>query len=127
MWVASDITSAVCSWGLEATIAVVGEQDSPWPTLSVHPQNGEPVEARENVKCPQGWHVKKNWAVELNHAVDNEGQSSGQRLRAAGPGTASGQAVGWDRPAFLGVLSLQRAGPPPLPQTWAPALRQGTC
>eukprot|EP00069_Balaena_mysticetus_P010425 bmy_06890T0 len=29
--------------------------------------NGEPVEARENVKCPQGWHAK-NWAVELNHA-----------------------------------------------------------
>ena len=35
------------------------------------------MEAREIVQCPQGWHVKQTWAVELNHAVDNEGQSSG--------------------------------------------------
>lgn len=33
------------------------------------------MEAPENVKCPQGWHFKKNWIVELNHAVDSEGQS----------------------------------------------------
>lgn len=32
------------------------------------------MEALENVKCPQGWHFKKNWTVELNHAVDSEGQ-----------------------------------------------------
>lgn len=50
----------------------------------VYPQNGQPVEARENVKCPQGWHVKKNWTVELNHAVDNEGQSSVHRPQAEG-------------------------------------------
>lgn len=50
----------------------------PRHALSVPPQNGDPVEARENVKCPQGWHVKENWVVELNHAVDNEGQSSGR-------------------------------------------------
>lgn len=47
----------------------------PRPALSVHPQNGEPVEARENVKCPPGWHTKEDWIVELNHAVDSEGQS----------------------------------------------------
>uniref|UniRef100_A0A2K6A3N6 Fer-1 like family member 5 n=1 Tax=Mandrillus leucophaeus TaxID=9568 RepID=A0A2K6A3N6_MANLE len=33
--------------------------------------NGQPTEARENVKCPQGWHFKKDWVVELNHAVDS--------------------------------------------------------
>uniref|UniRef100_A0A2R9A3Q3 Fer-1 like family member 5 n=1 Tax=Pan paniscus TaxID=9597 RepID=A0A2R9A3Q3_PANPA len=33
--------------------------------------NGQPMEARENVKCPQGWHFKKDWVVELNHAVDS--------------------------------------------------------
>lgn len=33
------------------------------------------MEALENVKCPQGWHFKKSWIVELNHAVDSEGQS----------------------------------------------------
>lgn len=56
----------------------------PLPNLSVYPQDGQPVEARENVKCPQGWHVKKNWTVELNHAVDNEGQSSAHRPQAEG-------------------------------------------
>ncbi|XP_054403159.1 fer-1-like protein 5 isoform X19 [Pongo abelii] len=35
--------------------------------------NGQPMEARENVKCPQGWHFKKDWVVELNHAVDSKG------------------------------------------------------
>lgn len=49
----------------------------PQPALSIHPQNGEPVEARENVQCPRGWHVKESWIVELNHAVDSEGQCSG--------------------------------------------------
>ncbi|KAJ1078187.1 hypothetical protein K5549_011514 [Capra hircus] len=50
--------------------------------------NGEPVEAREIVQCPQGWHVKQTWAVELNHAVDNEGPSkplSPWRLGTHGP------------------------------------------
>ncbi|XP_061067067.1 fer-1-like protein 5 [Eubalaena glacialis] len=45
--------------------------------------NGEPVEARENVKCPQGWHAK-NWAVELNHAVDNEGWEYGVGIPPSG-------------------------------------------
>ncbi|GAB1284876.1 Fer-1-like protein 5 [Apodemus speciosus] len=38
--------------------------------------NGQPVDSLENVKCPQGWHFKKNWTVELNHAVDSEGPFS---------------------------------------------------
>lgn len=58
--------------------------NAPLPNPSVYPQDGQPVEARENVKCPQGWHVKKNWTVELNHAVDNDGQSSAHRLQADG-------------------------------------------
>ena len=74
------------------------------------------MEAREIVKCPQGWHVKQTWAVELNHAVDNEGQSPGRWLRAEGSGAE------WAH--VPGVPSLQRVGPPCLPQTWAPALRQ---
>lgn len=70
------------------------------------------MEARENVKCPQGWHVKKNWTVELNHAVDNEGQCSAHWPRAGGPGAArirhcpqpeNSQAPGWDGPESLGV------------------------
>ncbi|XP_066123860.1 fer-1-like protein 5 [Saccopteryx bilineata] len=46
--------------------------------------NGQPVEAREKVKCPQGWHVKKNWTVELNHAVDNEGWEYGVGIQPSG-------------------------------------------
>ncbi|XP_012582790.1 PREDICTED: LOW QUALITY PROTEIN: fer-1-like protein 5 [Condylura cristata] len=46
--------------------------------------NGQPVEARENMKCPQGWHVKKNWAVELNHAVDSEGWEYGVGIPPSG-------------------------------------------
>nr|KAF6301287.1 fer-1 like family member 5 [Pipistrellus kuhlii] len=46
--------------------------------------DGKPVEARENVKCPQGWHVKKNWTVELNHAVDDEGWEYGVGIQPSG-------------------------------------------
>uniref|UniRef100_A0A8C9ANG7 Fer-1 like family member 5 n=1 Tax=Prolemur simus TaxID=1328070 RepID=A0A8C9ANG7_PROSS len=46
--------------------------------------NGQPVEARENVKCPQGWHFKKNWIVELNRAVDNEGWEYGVGIPPSG-------------------------------------------
>ncbi|KAF6270415.1 fer-1 like family member 5 [Rhinolophus ferrumequinum] len=46
--------------------------------------SGQPTEARENVKCPQGWYVKKNWAVELNHAVDNEGWEYGVWIPPSG-------------------------------------------
>ncbi|KAB1256675.1 Fer-1-like protein 5 [Camelus dromedarius] len=46
--------------------------------------DGEPMEARENMKCPQGWHVNKNWAVELNHAVDNEGWEYGVGIQPSG-------------------------------------------
>uniref|UniRef100_A0A452E0D7 Fer-1 like family member 5 n=1 Tax=Capra hircus TaxID=9925 RepID=A0A452E0D7_CAPHI len=46
--------------------------------------NGEPVEAREIVQCPQGWHVKQTWAVELNHAVDNEGWEYGVGIPPSG-------------------------------------------
>uniref|UniRef100_A0AC11DNX8 Fer-1 like family member 5 n=1 Tax=Ovis aries TaxID=9940 RepID=A0AC11DNX8_SHEEP len=46
--------------------------------------NGEPVEAREIVECPQGWHVKQTWAVELNHAVDNEGWEYGVGIPPSG-------------------------------------------
>uniref|UniRef100_A0A8C2NYW0 C2 domain-containing protein n=1 Tax=Capra hircus TaxID=9925 RepID=A0A8C2NYW0_CAPHI len=48
--------------------------------------NGEPVEAREIVQCPQGWHVKQTWAVELNHAVDNEGWEYGVGIPPSGLG-----------------------------------------
>ncbi|XP_040309841.1 fer-1-like protein 5 isoform X1 [Herpailurus yagouaroundi] len=46
--------------------------------------NGEPVESRENMKCPQGWHIKENWDVELNHAVDNEGWEYGVGIEPLG-------------------------------------------
>ncbi|XP_041511848.1 fer-1-like protein 5 [Microtus oregoni] len=51
------------------------------PTADV---NGQPVEALENVKCPQGWHFKKNWTVELNHAVDNKGWEYGVGIPPSG-------------------------------------------
>nr|AGE83049.1 fer-1-like 5 protein [Mus musculus] len=46
--------------------------------------NGQPVEALENVKCPQGWHFKKNWIVKLNHAVDSEGWEYGVGIPPSG-------------------------------------------
>ncbi|XP_062065881.1 fer-1-like protein 5 isoform X1 [Lepus europaeus] len=46
--------------------------------------DGQPVEARENVKCPPGWHFKKNWTVELNHAVDSEGWEYGVGIPPSG-------------------------------------------
>ncbi|XP_058284938.1 fer-1-like protein 5 isoform X10 [Hylobates moloch] len=46
--------------------------------------NGQPVEARENVKCPQGWHFKKDWVVELNHAVDSKGWEYGVGIPPSG-------------------------------------------
>ncbi|XP_008698654.2 fer-1-like protein 5 [Ursus maritimus] len=46
--------------------------------------NGEPVEARENVKCPPGWHTKEDWIVELNHAVDSEGWEYGVGIEPSG-------------------------------------------
>lgn len=70
------------------------------------------MEARENVECPQGWHVKKNWAVELNHAVDNEGQSSAHSLKGAkllgGIGLNSGGAPASRERSFH---SFYRCGP----------------
>jgi hypothetical protein len=59
------------------------------PPSSTSLQNGQPVEALENVKCPQGWHFKKNWIVKLNHAVDSEGQSPDKSAMKA-----------WDPEAF---------------------------
>ena len=70
------------------------------------------MEAREIVKCPQGWHVKQTWAVELNHAVDNEGQSSGRWLRAKGPGAENRQALGWSGPMSLGSPAFRKWGHP---------------
>ncbi|KAM5227805.1 fer-1-like protein 5 [Ctenodactylus gundi] len=46
--------------------------------------NGQPMEARERVACPQGWHFKKKWAVELNHAVDSEGWEYGVGIPPSG-------------------------------------------
>ncbi|CAH7227352.1 Fer1l5 [Phodopus roborovskii] len=46
--------------------------------------NGHPVEALENVRCPQGWHFKKSWVVELNHAVDSEGWEYGVGIPPSG-------------------------------------------
>uniref|UniRef100_A0A8C7BKZ9 Fer-1 like family member 5 n=1 Tax=Neovison vison TaxID=452646 RepID=A0A8C7BKZ9_NEOVI len=46
--------------------------------------NGEPVEARENMQCPRGWHVKESWIVELNHAVDSEGWEYGVAIEPSG-------------------------------------------
>lgn len=50
----------------------------PSPPMSLFLQNGDPTESPENVECPEGWHFRKSWIVELNRAVDNEGQFSGQ-------------------------------------------------
>ncbi|XP_008542602.1 fer-1-like protein 5 [Equus przewalskii] len=46
--------------------------------------DGHAVEARESMKCPQGWYIKKNWTVELNHAVDNEGWEYGVGIQPSG-------------------------------------------
>ncbi|XP_023396913.2 LOW QUALITY PROTEIN: fer-1-like protein 5 [Loxodonta africana] len=45
---------------------------------------GNFMEARENMKCPRGWYIQKNWTVELNHAVDNEGWEYGAGVPPAG-------------------------------------------
>ncbi|XP_051008619.1 fer-1-like protein 5 [Acomys russatus] len=46
--------------------------------------NGQPVGALKNVKCPEGWHFKKNWIVELNHAVDSAGWEYGVGIPPSG-------------------------------------------
>ncbi|KAM6180290.1 fer-1-like protein 5 [Erethizon dorsatum] len=46
--------------------------------------NGQPAKAQDTVTCPQGWHFKKNWAVELNHAVDSEGWEYGVGIPPSG-------------------------------------------
>ncbi|XP_035308371.1 fer-1-like protein 5 isoform X2 [Cricetulus griseus] len=46
--------------------------------------NGQPVEAMENVKCPQGWHFKKSWIVDHNYAVDSEGWEYGVGIPPSG-------------------------------------------
>nr|XP_003471747.2 fer-1-like protein 5 [Cavia porcellus] len=46
--------------------------------------NGHSVPARDTVTCPKGWHFKKNWAVELNHAVDSEGWEYGVGIPPSG-------------------------------------------
>lgn len=73
----------------------------------LHLQNGQPMEARENVKCPQGWHFKKDWVVELNHAVDSKGQSFGLRSGETRAGSEQ-PSPQWDRPQFLRPPSLRR-------------------
>ncbi|KAM9212099.1 LOW QUALITY PROTEIN: fer-1-like protein 5 [Dugong dugon] len=45
---------------------------------------GNFMEARENMKCPRGWYIQKNWTVELNHAVDNEGWEYGVGIPPSG-------------------------------------------
>ncbi|KAM4867839.1 fer-1-like protein 5 [Thomomys bottae] len=46
--------------------------------------NGHPVKALEDVQCPQGWHFEKNWVVEHNLAVDNEGWEYGVGIPPSG-------------------------------------------
>nr|XP_027775573.1 fer-1-like protein 5 [Marmota flaviventris] len=46
--------------------------------------NGHPVEARENVRCPKGWHFTKDWIPELNRAVDSEGWEYGVGIPPSG-------------------------------------------
>ncbi|XP_074066135.1 fer-1-like protein 5 [Macrotis lagotis] len=41
---------------------------------------GQPVKAREDMKCPEGWTIKQDWNVELNQAVDNEGWEYGVEI-----------------------------------------------
>lgn len=81
------------------------------------------MEARENVKCPQGWHVKK-WAVELNPTVDSEGPSLVTGWEQEIPELPwSDTAHSLNAANFWGWMglhswvssSLQRAGPPPFP------------
>ncbi|XP_069849711.1 fer-1-like protein 5 [Dipodomys merriami] len=46
--------------------------------------NGQPVKALVDIECPQGWHFEKNWAVEHNLAVDNEGWEYGVGIPPSG-------------------------------------------
>ncbi|XP_040849283.1 fer-1-like protein 5 [Ochotona curzoniae] len=46
--------------------------------------DGQPAEARESMKCPPGWHFKKNWTVELSHAVDSDGWEYGVGIPPSG-------------------------------------------
>ncbi|KAM6185251.1 fer-1-like protein 5 [Rhynchocyon petersi] len=45
---------------------------------------GNDTDARENRTCPRGWYIQKNWSVELNHAVDNEGWEYGVGIPPSG-------------------------------------------
>lgn len=63
------------------------------------------------MKCPQGWHVKKNWTVELNHAVDNEGQSSAHRQESLElPGSNTAHSLKTAK--LLGGMGLNSWGSP---------------
>ncbi|XP_049640551.1 fer-1-like protein 5 [Suncus etruscus] len=53
-------------------------------TVSNTDVNGQPVETWQDMKCPEGWYIKKNWTVELNHAVDNEGWEYGVGVPPSG-------------------------------------------
>ncbi|XP_075418791.1 fer-1-like protein 5 [Tenrec ecaudatus] len=46
--------------------------------------DGNAVPSREGMKCPRGWYVQKNWTVQLNHAVDNEGWEYGLGILPSG-------------------------------------------
>ncbi|XP_045139771.1 fer-1-like protein 5 [Echinops telfairi] len=46
--------------------------------------DGNAVPSREVMKCPRGWYVQKNWTVQLNHAVDNEGWEYGLGILPSG-------------------------------------------
>ncbi|XP_044515542.1 fer-1-like protein 5 [Gracilinanus agilis] len=45
---------------------------------------GQPVPAKENMECPEGWFIKENWNVELNQAVDDEGWEYGVGILPSG-------------------------------------------
>lgn len=37
-------------------------------------QNGAAVPPKEEMECPQGWHVTDSWHVDLTGAVDEAGE-----------------------------------------------------
>lgn len=63
------------AWGATGEEAV-GEMTRARSGLSSHPvlQSGAAVPPKEEVACPQGWHVTDGWRVDVTGAVDEAGE-----------------------------------------------------
>lgn len=47
-------------------------------------QEGVAVPAKEEMACPQGWHVTSDWRVDMEGDVDEDGEEGAQHSRDVG-------------------------------------------